>query len=247
MVVSCPRPTCARGQSATQSPRAGVAGVRDVHRQQFNFYARGIPTFLCSSDALRLSATVMFVMVVNPDDNSLEEIEVEPYDRFPTEEEARMFTEEGESFLYAHACFFGGTSSANKVHMLRSLRDSDLRRFGSCPETPVTPRSKSVEQTEVAKGAYFLKIKRADNNRNIVIECTTGKNETDEMTESESWPLQLQYPTVNDGGSTGLTTKNTTFTPPPNISTFWEILAEFAEVEEWSPSLEGPPKGVTGQ
>ncbi|KAA8895876.1 hypothetical protein FN846DRAFT_893752 [Sphaerosporella brunnea] len=126
----------------------------------------------------------MFVMEVNPKDNSLQEIEVEPYDRFPTEEEARMFTEEGDSFL--------------------SLRDSDLRRFGSCPETPVA---------------------------------------NDKMTENESWPLQLQYPTVNDGGSTSLTTKNTTFTPPPDICTFWEILAEFAEVEEWSPSLKGPPEG----
>jgi hypothetical protein len=63
----------------------------------------------------------------------------------------------------------------------------------------------------------------------------TGKNnaETDEMTESESWPLQLQYPLANDGGSTSVTTKNTTFTPPPYISTFWELLAEFAEIEEW--------------
>jgi hypothetical protein len=45
-------------------------------------------------------------MALNPEDNSLEENEVEPYDRFPTEEEARMFTEEGESFLYVHAFFF---------------------------------------------------------------------------------------------------------------------------------------------
>jgi hypothetical protein len=96
----------------TAGGRGGRGGrasyLRDAHRQRLNVYARSskLPTFLCSSDTLRLSATVMFVMVVNPDDNSLEEIEVEPYDRFPTEEEARMFTEEGESFLYAHACFF---------------------------------------------------------------------------------------------------------------------------------------------
>jgi hypothetical protein len=43
----------------------------------------------------------MYVMVVNPEDNSLEEIEIQPYDRFPTEEEARMITEEGETLLYA--------------------------------------------------------------------------------------------------------------------------------------------------
>jgi hypothetical protein len=54
--------------------------------------------YFCSSDALRLSITVMFVMVLNPEDNSLEEIEVEPYDRFSTEEKARIF-------MYAHACF----------------------------------------------------------------------------------------------------------------------------------------------
>jgi hypothetical protein len=59
----------------------------------------------------------MSVMVLNPEDDSLEEIEVEPYDRFPTEEEVRMFTKEGESFLYAHACFFCGKSSANRVHV----------------------------------------------------------------------------------------------------------------------------------
>jgi hypothetical protein len=86
-------------------------------------------------------------------------------------------------------------------------------------------------------------MKRADNDGKIITERATSKDETDEMTESELWPLQLQYPTVNDGGSTILTTKNTTFIPPPEISTFWELLAEFAEVEEWSPSLEGPPKG----
>jgi hypothetical protein len=86
-------------------------------------------------------------------------------------------------------------------------------------------------------------MKRADNDGKNITERATSKDETDEMTESELWPLQLQYPTVNDGGSTILTTKNSTFIPPPEISTFWKILAEFAEVEEWSPSLEGPPKG----
>jgi hypothetical protein len=146
----------------------------------------------------------MWVMVLNPDDNSLEEIEVEAYDRFPTEEEARMFTEDGECFLYVHACFSVEHQALTEC-MLRSLRDTDLRRFGSCPETPHT---------------------------------------FDEMTDtdSESWPLQLKYPVTKDGGVT-ITTKNTTFTPPPCISTFWELLAEFSEIEEWSPSMEGPPEG----
>jgi hypothetical protein len=48
----------------------------------------------------------MFVMEWNPKENCFEEIEMEAYDRFPTKEEACMFTESGETFLYAHSSLF---------------------------------------------------------------------------------------------------------------------------------------------
>jgi hypothetical protein len=45
----------------------------------------------------------MYVMQFNAEGDYFEEIEVEAYDRFPTEEEATMFTESGETFLYVHS------------------------------------------------------------------------------------------------------------------------------------------------
>jgi hypothetical protein len=123
--------------------------------------------------------------------------------------------------------------------------------LGSCPPTPTAQASHTSHSPQNSQPAHNSQPRgpsspqpslqpnprppQPPNNRSTRDQAESLQPQPAE----ETWPLQLQYPNVEGG----ITTKFTSLTPPPTVDNIWELLAEEAENEEWSPSFGGPPSG----